>query len=364
MKILFLALGIYHPEGGIERFNQRVLRVLSETIEETKLGNLSVISLRDQTEQPPPIKWIHFKGYSSKKFGAFFGFLNELIKQKPNLLLYGHILFTPLAFFTKLLLPKSKSILFIHGIEAWKKPKLIPNWFYKFSYDQILSVSDYSAKTMSESFHISRNKFYIIGNSIDINIQDSMIEKKNKLTSKPIIVSVSRLSKQSKHKNIEKVIYSLPMILAEYPNLKYYIIGEGDWRPELQILVNTLNLQNAVRFFGAINDEEKYRILSQSNLFVLPSTKEGFGIVFLEAWANGLPIIASNKGAAPEIIDNGIDGLCVEPIPSKIADAVLLLLKNPQIMSQMAVKGKAKVINNFSHKIFATKLIEYLSIAK
>ena len=364
MKILFLALGIFRPEGGIERFNQRVLRVLSETIEESKSVSLSVISLRDQTAQPPPIEYIHFKGYSSKKLGAFFGFLKELIIQKPNLFLYGHILFTPIAFVTKLLFPNSKSILFIHGIEAWKKPKIIPHWFYRFSYDRILSVSDYSAKTMSESFHISRNKFYIIGNSIDITIQDSMIEKKNKLTSKPIIVSVSRLSKQSKHKNIDKVICSLPTILNEYPNLKYYIIGEGDWRPEIQTLVNGLNLQNVVEFFGAINDEEKYQILRRSNLFVLPSTKEGFGIVFLEAWASDLPIIASNSGAATEIIDNGIDGLCVEPIPSKISNAVLFLLKNPKIMIQMAVKGKAKVINYFSYEIFATKLLEYLNIAK
>lgn len=93
---------------------------------------------------------------------------------------------------------------------------------------------------------------------------------------------------------------------------------------------------------------------------MLPSTREGFGIVYLEAWQDGLVVIAGNDGAAPEVVRDGIDGTCVAPDPASIAEAVTTLLADPALRARYAASGAERLATRFGHQTFAANWAEVL----
>ncbi len=125
------------------------------------------------------------------------------------------------------------------------------------------------------------------------------------------------------------------------------IIGEGKERPKLEGLIKKYSLEDKVLLAGRIPDAYKY--LKAFDVFVLPSLKEGFPWIILEAMAAELPIVATKVGALPEIIENGREGFLVEPKNSQtLAEKIKWLLENPQEAKVMGIQAKAKLAKEFS----------------
>jgi glycosyltransferase involved in cell wall biosynthesis len=121
----------------------------------------------------------------------------------------------------------------------------------------------------------------------------------------------------------------------------------------LRGLSHKLGLDRSVTFHGAVQDDREVRAAYQeAHLFALPSLQEGFGIVFLEAMASGLPVVAARAGAAPEVIADGETGLLVPPGDSTaLADALLRLLRDPEMRRRMGEAGRARVLGYGSEHI-------------
>lgn len=359
MKILFLALGVYQVEGGIERFNQRVIRVLGDQFSKQNLENVFILSLWDSPRIHPSGEGIQFIGEDSYKFKMIYDFLKIILFEKPDKIILGHILFLPMALLVRILSRKTKILLIVHGIEVTGKPSTLDIWLTQHCIDLFLSVSEYTASQIAANYQVPRERVTILGNAIDPIAPPENIHATHP-SQKPVLVSISRLTTQSRHKNIDKVIQTLPTILESFPGTQYFIIGDGDLRRELESMVTELHLENFVHFLGSLDDAGKNSILEKSDIFILPSVGEGFGIVFLEAWQFYLPIITSNQGAAPEIIEDGKGGLCVEPNPFAISQAVIQLLIDPEMRMKMGRFGFTKLQNNYLHHNFQEKLSEYL----
>jgi glycosyltransferase involved in cell wall biosynthesis len=125
-------------------------------------------------------------------------------------------------------------------------------------------------------------------------------------------------------------------------NYGIFIIGEGKGREKLENLIKKYNLENNVFLLGKIPDA--YRYLKAFDIFVLPSLKEGFPWIILEAMAAEIPIIATKTGAIPEIIENGVDGLLVEPKnDQQLAEKIFFLMKNPERAKEIAIKAREKL---------------------
>jgi glycosyltransferase involved in cell wall biosynthesis len=133
-----------------------------------------------------------------------------------------------------------------------------------------------------------------------------------------------------------------------------------DLLPELELLAGRLGVADSVRFLGPACDATRDEVYAESDVFVLPSTREGFGIVFLEAWRHGLPVVAANAGAAPELVGDGQAGLSVAPEPGSIADAVSALFADPDRRLTMAGEGRRRVNEDYSHERFRQRLGEIL----
>ncbi len=161
---------------------------------------------------------------------------------------------------------------------------------------------------------------------------------------RPTILTVARL--ESRYKGFDVMCRALPLVLARVPDAEWVIVGDGPLRGEIERLAAAHGLDGAVRFVGRVPDDERDGWLQRAHLFAMPSRLpaqrlggEGFGIVYLEAGANGLPVVAGNVGGALDAVIDQRTGLLVDPADHvAVADAISELLRNP---ARAAALGRA-----------------------
>jgi len=139
-------------------------------------------------------------------------------------------------------------------------------------------------------------------------------------------------------------------------------VGEGDDRGRLEQLAAELGVSGHVRFLSALTQQELLACYRRCDVFALPSRGEGFGLVFLEAMANGKPVIGPRFGAPSEFIHHGEHGLLVDPEDTAgVAQAVIDLLMSPELAAHMGQAGKQKVTQEYSYNRFCERLRQALS---
>lgn len=178
------------------------------------------------------------------------------------------------------------------------------------------------------------------------------------LENKKIIISVGRLVHR---KGQDKLIEAMPQILQQVPNAHLLLVGEGPYRPHLEKLVNKLSLNQNITFVGRILYDKLPTYLSAADLFAMPSRSrffglevEGLGIVYLEASACGIPVIAGNSGGAPDAVLEGVTGLCVNGTDiSQIANAVIEICSDAGRASQMGSAGRNWIVDQWRWEIWS-----------
>jgi len=185
----------------------------------------------------------------------------------------------------------------------------------------------------------------VIPNGIDLNNFKSVSRKKarSKLQIKEdekIILFVGTLRPV---KGVRYLIEAMSGINQECPKVKLLLVGDGVDMPYLKRIVKHLNLKEFVTFVGKVPNENVSQYMAASDIFVLPSLSESFGIVNLEAMTFGLPIVATRVGGLPEIIKDGANGFLVEPKnPRQIAEKILLLLEDNELKEIISKNNKNK----------------------
>uniref|UniRef100_UPI00404A5D6C glycosyltransferase family 4 protein n=1 Tax=Candidatus Planktophila sp. TaxID=2175601 RepID=UPI00404A5D6C len=178
------------------------------------------------------------------------------------------------------------------------------------------------------------------------------------LEGKKIIVSVGRLVHR---KGQDKLIEAFPTIVREIPNAHLLIVGEGPYRADLEKLVERLSLTENVTFVGRIFYDDLPSYLSASDVFVMPSRSrffglevEGLGIVYLEASACAIPVVAGISGGAPDAVQEGITGLCVDGTnAAQIAEAVIHICSDSKRAAKMGLAGRNWVIEQWRWEIWS-----------
>ena len=120
-------------------------------------------------------------------------------------------------------------------------------------------------------------------------------------------------------------------------------MGDGVERARLEELAERLNLKGSIQFAGQVPQESIPRLMHQADVFALSSLSESFGIVNLEAMAAGLPIVATNVGGIPDIVEEGVNGYLVNAKnPDELADRILVLLQNDEMREEMSANNREK----------------------
>lgn len=159
-----------------------------------------------------------------------------------------------------------------------------------------------------------------------------------------VLLAVGRLVYSKAHKIL---IAAMPAVLQKFPNAKVGICGDGVLRADLESQIRSLDLSNSVKLLGESDHMAKF--LASADVFVLPSLWEGLPIALLEAMSAGLPIISTKVAGVEEVIVEGIHGLLI-PIENvdALANAIIQLLKDPQLRYKMGAASKAKVLESYT----------------
>jgi glycosyltransferase involved in cell wall biosynthesis len=161
-----------------------------------------------------------------------------------------------------------------------------------------------------------------------------------------IVGIVARLTGLKGH---DLLINVFARIVSKMPGAVLLIVGDGGGRPALRSQIQKLGLERQVLLMGARNDVPA--ILAAMDVFCLPSESEGMPMTVLEAMAAGLPVVASNVGGIPEIVQEGRTGLMVPPGASEELEAALLCLANaPTLAREMGREGRERLVRKFSLK--------------
>ncbi len=166
-------------------------------------------------------------------------------------------------------------------------------------------------------------------------------------TTATVLLTVGRLVHVKGHRHLLEAVASMGH--EESADVHCLIIGDGDLREELESQAHELGISEKISFLGHQNNITPFLMIS--DLFVLPSLNEGFGLVVIEAMASGLPIIATNVGGVPEIVKDGETGILVSPGESSaLKNGILTLLKDREILRQIGNQNRERVQREFSLK--------------
>jgi len=264
-----------------------------------------------------------------------------------------------LGFLIKLFRPKVKLIVAFVGSSSPSKIKsIVVNQIYK-SVDFFVFISKFVKKEKVIQFPILKikpNKIIYNGtNPREVNNTEAIVMQHHSIFD---IAGLIHL------KNIQVLIAAFNILLNEKKrnDVFLYIAGDGPMRSELEVLIEQYKLDKHVFLLGYQENVGKF--LNSCDLFVHPAYAEGFGIVVAEAMLSEKPIIVSNAGALPEIIEHNRSGLIVDPYnPEEWAEAINRLLENPDFSKQLARTAYKRANELFSHEVFCKeyeKLYQYL----
>jgi len=191
--------------------------------------------------------------------------------------------------------------------------------------------------------------------------KDLKWKNKNGLGDKKLILFYGALDKR---KGVEFLLRAFA--LMKVPNSFLIIIGTGQKKDKLKALAEELKISQSIKFFEWMPNEELPQILNSSEVFVYPSIsssgwEEQFGYAMAEAGACEIPVIATATGSIGEVIKDGVTGFLVPPNNVSALRAVITkLLDDPILSKQMGIAGRQYIASNFSNKVIADKIAEFL----
>lgn len=281
---------------------------------------------------------------------------------KTDTLLVGHINLAPAALLFRLRYPSIRMIVVTHGIEVWRPLRGLKKWMLR-SADQIISVSQYTKNKLVELQGLDPEKIIVLPNCLDPYFElpqtfqkpGYLLERYGIGPKQKVLLTISRLNIHEGYKGYDHVLECIPRLLQEYPDLKYILAGKSDAAEKQRIvaIIQSLGIENHVILPGFVPDEELADHYQVADVFVMPSKKEGFGIVFIEAMACGTPAIGGNTDGSPEALKPGELGYVVDPEDvAAISEKILSVLKT-------TVKGEElqqKTVNCYNYPQYRTQL--------
>jgi glycosyltransferase involved in cell wall biosynthesis len=218
-------------------------------------------------------------------------------------------------------------------------------------FHRIVAVSDAVAASL-RGFGIPHDRIATISNGVDVsafrNARPTLVEAIPK-GKRMIVGTVARLVPL---KGIEYLLRAAREVLADFPNTLFVLAGDGPSRKQLEELARELGIASKVRFVGERRDMRG--VYASMDIFVLPSLNEGMPMAILEAFAAGKPVIATSVGGVPKVVLHEQTGLLVQPVDTfGLRNAIVRLLTDSDLRSQLGAKGQALVERHFSVEAMA-----------
>ncbi len=341
--------------GGIQSFMLRIAEVMGGLVNDNLVSSAICISLNDSTDalrqHPAMPTTIDVWGGNRSKLQLIIHALK--IKPTINTLIVGHLHLVPLALALKIVGRINSYYVILHGIEAWHQATYLQRQGL-LGADKIIATTHYTAEECAELNAIPADHFKIIPLCADERSITPSVNFKLNGTFK--LLCVARQSISERNKGFEQLFHALVLLKTSHPNIHLNLIGKGDDQPRLQEVAHDLGIADQVTFWGALPDEDLAAAYGDCDVFTMPSKKEGFGIVFLEAMRLGKPCIGGNHGGTPEVIEHGKSGFLVDYADiSALTESICTLADDANLCIKMGKLGQQLVMTKFSMQVFNSK---------
>lgn len=302
--------------GGIAKFNRDVLRALDAMPDLHEISAYPRLVQRAPESVPSKVRY-HFAAsrgkvaYVRALLGAAFN------GRAADIVLCGHMNLLPLAW-TVSRFKRCPLLLFMHGIEAWQPHANPLTRLLLRRVDYFVAVSRFTAERMADWSGIPSGRVSIVPNCIDFadfsqRPPNPELAARLGIDRKRVLLTVARLASSERYKGIDMVLEVLPDVARDVTNVVYLIVGDGDDRQRLEDKARSLGVAERLVFTGYVTEETKKDIYALADVYVMPSRGEGFGIVFLEAMAMGVPAIGGLTDGSREALLDGKLGRLVHP---------------------------------------------------
>jgi len=301
---LLLAPELFETMGGIPRILRLYLKALCELAAERD-GAVRVVALNDTV-----VDSLDARRYANERLENWLvcsrgkkRFIRGALKMARGCdrIVCGHVAQLPVAWAAKQLNPGLRYTLIAHGIEVWRKFPLAERIALRGA-ENIFCVSAYTRRELLANCPgLKAGRVLVVANALDPFFK---IEAGAPISGcPPVILCVTRLTYEDRYKGVEDLLAALPAVRAAIPGATLRIVGRGNDLPRLQSIAKRHGvLADGAEFLGFLDDAHLATELRSCRLFALPSKKEGFGLVFLEAMAHGRPCLGARAGGIPEVI--------------------------------------------------------------
>lgn len=321
LRILALVTDGFGSRGGIGQYNRDLLRAWAAS---PALGSALVLPRTGGDEAPPP----HVTQLAARRsrWAYAASACRAAATEGPfDIVFCGHLHMAPLAAG----LARSAGAhlwLQLHGIEAWERPSAVVRRAAERA-ALVTCVSRYTRQRFLRWARIEPEAVRVLPNTVEARFTpgppDPALQARLGLGGKQVLLTVGRLSASERYKGHDVVLRAIAQMQDAMPELVYVIAGDGDDRPRLQALAASLGVASRVRFAGFFDDAQLPDLYRTADLFVMPSTGEGFGIVFLQALACGLGVVAGDADGSRDPLRDGADGTLVDArSPEAVAEAI------------------------------------------
>jgi len=284
-----------------------------------------------------------FRGFDRRKFRFILAALRAA-RERPKIIFAAHPNLAPIAVAMRVFARDARVIVGTHGIEVWEALPRIRRSTLR-SADIVVAPSSDTARKLTAAQGIPEAKIRRVPWPLDPEMMDlaqspERLPLPREFPNGKVILSVGRWAANERYKGADLLIEAFAALAKEFPDAHLVLVGQGDDLTRLQDLARQSGEAQRIHFLTQLSRRELAACYARAELFALPSTGEGFGLVFLEAMAFEKAVIGAPFGGIPDIIDDGKNGILVDPRNlASLAGALRTLLSNDELRREMGKRA-------------------------
>lgn len=330
MKALLLSPELFLHEGGIARIMRLYLKALCAFCD-----RVDSVVLNDEPGPEPRLA-----RYANDRLREHVGcqrrkgrFVRETLRlaKDADTVVCAHLHQLAIAWLARCRHRRLKYYLVAHGIEVWRPYSAIERRALRGAH-RILCISEYTRRQMLRFCPgLEPARLVVVPNTFDPHFAPELNDQLSTAPfALPRVLTVGRLATSDTYKGFDTLIEAMPILRQVHPTARLRIVGKGDDLPRLTGLAQRLGVAGSVDFLGPISDEALRAEYAACDLFALPSRKEGFGLVYLEAMTYGKPCVGARAGGVPEVINDDVGQLVEYGNLHDLAAAIADLVRHPR----------------------------------
>jgi asparagine synthase (glutamine-hydrolysing) len=330
-SILGLVTEAYGGRGGIALYNRDLLSALCSDPATEQVVAIPRVMANPGETLPPNLR------FDTSGLGGKFRYVVTVARAilagaRFDMIVCGHVNLLPMAL-AAAALARAPLLLVVYGVDAWQPTRSpLLNLLVRHA-DAVCAISRVTLDRFRAWSGVPHDRCTVLPNAIRLEDygagpKSAQLLARYGIAGRKVIMTLGRLSADERYKGIDEVLELMPRLIGKVPDLVYLVAGDGSDRVRLEQKAVALSVQDRVVFSGHVAEAEKADHYRLADAFVMPSRGEGFGFVFLEALACGIPVVGSRTDGGLEALRQGTLGRLVDPAcPDELEEAITMALR-------------------------------------